>query len=210
MIKIFIADDHVIIREGLKKILQEIEDMNVVGEAGNAEELWEKIKSSDADIILLDLNFPGSGFFSLISDLRIRLPQLFILVVTIYPEKAYAIRAMKQGAHGFITKSETLETLEKAIRSILQTGEYLSPEIGLILADELNEKEPGYPHNLLSTRELEILRLISKGKKVKEISDELSLSVSTVNTYRLRIFKKMKMATDAEIVKYALENKLVY
>lgn len=210
MIKIFIADDHVIIREGLKKILKDINDMQVVGEAGTANELKEKIKDSDADILLLDLNFPGTGLFNLISEVKNIYPDLLILIVTIYPEKAYALRAMKQGANGYITKSETVENLENAIRSIINTGKYLSPEIGMLIADELNEKEPGYPHNLLSYRELEILRLISKGQKIKEIADDLSLSSSTVNTYRLRILKKMKMRTDAEIVKYAIENKLVY
>lgn len=210
MIKIFVADDHVIIREGLKKILKDIKDLQVVGEAGTADELKEKIKNSDADILLLDLNFPGTGLFDLISELKNLYPRLFVLIVTIYPEKAYAIRAMKQGANGYITKSETVENLEKAIRTITKTGNYLSPEFGLLLADELNEKEPGFPHNLLSFRELEILRLISKGQKIKEIADELSLSSSTVNTYRLRILKKMKMRTDAEIVKYAIENKLIY
>lgn len=210
MIKIFIADDHVIIREGLKKILHDIKDMRVIGEAGTADELREKLKPSDADIILLDLNFPGSGLLNLIPELKELYPKLFILIVTIYPEKAYAIRAMKLGAHGFITKSESLETLETAIRAIIKTGIFLSTEIGLLLAEELNEKKPGFPHNSLSVRELEILRLISKGKKIKEISEELSLSISTVNTYRLRILKKMKMETDAAIVKYAIENKLVY
>lgn len=210
MIKIFIADDHVIIREGLKKILKDINDMQVVGEAGTANELKEKIKDSDADILLLDLNFPGTGLFNLISEVKNIYPDLLILIVTIYPGKAYALRAMKQGANGYITKSETVENLENAIRSIINTGKYLSPEIGMLIADELNEKEPGYPHNLLSYRELEILRLISKGQKIKEIADDLSLSSSTVNTYRLRILKKMKMRTDAEIVKYAIENKLVY
>jgi DNA-binding NarL/FixJ family response regulator len=210
VIRIFIADDHVIIREGLKKILQDIKDMHVIGEAGHAEELREKLNSSEADILLLDLNFPGAGLFNLITEIRESYPKLFILVVTIYPEKAYAIRAMKLGANGFITKSETLETLEIAIRTIIKTGKFLSSEIGMLLADELNEKEPGYPHNHLSVRELEILRLISKGHKIKEIAEELSLSVSTVNTYRLRILKKMKMDTDAEMVKYAIENKLIF
>jgi two-component system, NarL family, invasion response regulator UvrY len=210
VIKVFIADDQVIIREGLKKILHDLKDIRVVGEAGTADELREKLKSSKADIILLDLNIPGSGLFNLITELKELHPNLFILVVTIYPEKAYAIRAMKQGADGFITKSETLETLETAIRTIMKTGKFLSTEVGLLLAEELNEKEPGFPHNSLSVRELEILRLISKGKKIKEIAEELSLSISTVNTYRLRILKKMKMETDAAIVKYAIENKLVF
>lgn len=209
MIKIFIADDHVIIREGLKKILKDIEDMQVIGEAGTAEELREKIKQSDADILLLDLNFPGTGLFNLISELKNLYPDLLILIVTIYPEKAYAIRAMKQGANGFITKSESLDALEKAIRSIKETGKYLSSEIGMLLADELNEKSPGYPHNVLSNRELEILRLISRGNKIKDIADQLSLSISTVNTYRLRILKKMKMKTDAELVRYSIDNKLI-
>lgn len=209
MIKVFIADDHAIIREGLKKILGDVKDIKVVGEAGNSEELREKIKQAKADILLLDLNFPGSGLFNLIPELKKLYPELFILIVTVYPNESYAIRAIKQGADGFICKSDTLESLETAIRSIYETGKYLNEEIGLLLAREINETESGYPHNILSVRELEILRLISEGKKIKKIADELSLSVSTVNTYRLRILKKMKMETDAEMVKYAIENKLI-
>ena len=165
MTKVFIADDHVIIREGLKKILKDIENIQVVGEAGNTVELKEKIKNSNPDILLLDLNFPGSKLFDLIPELKILYPNLLILIVTIYPEKAYAIRAVKLGADGFINKSETLEALEMAIRSIRETGKYLSAELGMLLAEELNERDPGYPHKDLSIRELEILRLISEGNK---------------------------------------------
>lgn len=209
MIKIFIADDHILIRKGLSKIILDIKDMKVVGEAESAYQLREKLKTSDADIVLLDLNLPGTGLFDLIDEIKKLYPELYILIITIYPEKAYAIRAIKHGAHGFITKGESIETLEMAIRSIIETGKFLSPEIGILLADEISYNERGFRHNVLSDRELEILRLISKGKKIKDIATSLSLSVSTVNTYRLRILKKMKMETDAEIVRYALENKLV-
>jgi DNA-binding NarL/FixJ family response regulator len=209
VIKIFIADDHQIIREGVKKIIAGEGDIRVVGEAENSIVLKEKLMDSDADIILLDLSMPGTDFFGLISEVKKISPNTGILIVTMYPPESYALRAFESGANGFISKNDTVDNLVTAIRSIIHTGRYISPEIGFLLADALEEKEASQPHKTLSHREMEVLRLISKGKTIKEIAEKLSLSISTVNTYRLRVLKKMKMKTDADLVRYAMENKLI-
>jgi DNA-binding NarL/FixJ family response regulator len=209
MINIFIADDHAIIREGLKKIVAEESDMKIVGEAESAIEVREKISGLKADIILLDLNMPGSGYFDLIKELRNLLPELYILIVTMYSEEQYAIRSIKAGANGYITKNETLNTLVTAIRSIINSGKYINPKLSQLLTDELFRDKTDLPHHRLSDREIEVLCKIAEGKKVKDIAAELHLTVSTVNTYRLRILEKMNMKSNVELARYAMENNLI-
>jgi DNA-binding NarL/FixJ family response regulator len=209
MINIFIADDHAIIREGLKKIVAEEIDMKIVGEAESAIEVREQISGSKADIILLDLNMPGSGYFDLIKELRNLLPELYILIVTMYSEEQYAIRSIKAGANGYITKNETLNTLVTAVRSIINSGKYINPKLSQLLTDELFRDKVDLPHQRLSDREIEVLCKIAEGKKVKDIAGELHLTVSTVNTYRLRILEKMNMKSNVELARYAMENKLI-
>ncbi len=209
MINIFIADDHPLIREGYKKIIDEEIDMEVVGEAADGDALIQNIKKSKADILLLDLKMPGKSGWTVLNELKMYQTDLLILVVTMLPEDQYAIRAIKEGANGFINKTTAINELIKGIRSVINRGKYINPKIASLLHQEIEHKNVGRPHQNLSNRELQIFCLIADGKKVREIASELSLSVSTINTYRARIMNKMNLKTNVALTKYALENNLI-
>jgi len=209
MIKVFIVDDHEIIREGLKKILKEESDFVVVAEAQDGVEALEKIQHTDCDIMLLDMNMPGRSGIDLLSDLKIVKPQLHILVLSIHPEDKFALRTLKAGASGYLCKDTALDELVIAIRKIHSKGRYLSTTLAEQLAFDVVPDKDQLPHESLSNRELEIMFLLAEGKKVKAIAKELTLSVSTVFTYRVRIFQKLKLKNDVELTHYAINNKLI-
>ncbi|MBV5282675.1 MAG: response regulator transcription factor [Paludibacter sp.] len=209
MIKVFIVDDHEIIREGLKKILKEESDFVVVAEAQDGVEALEKIQHTDCDIMLLDMNMPGRSGIDLLSDLKIVKPQLHILVLSIHPEDKFALRTLKAGASGYLCKDTALDELVIAIRKIHSKGRYLSTTLAEQLAFDVVPDKDQLPHESLSNRELEIMFLLAEGKKVKAIAKELTLSVSTVFTYRVRIFEKLKLKNDVELTHYAINNKLI-
>ena len=209
MIKIFIADDHELVREGLKKILKEEHDIKVVDEANNGDEVLDKVHKSECDIILLDMNMPGKSGLDLIKELKTLLPELHILVLSIYPEEKYALRALKAGASGYITKDSAIEELVTAIRRIHARGRYVSATLAEKLASQIDSNFDLLPHERLSDRELQIMCMIASNKSVREIANELYLSISTVNTYRARIMEKMNMRTDVELTHYAIYNNLV-
>ena len=209
MIKVFIVDDHEIIREGLKKILKEESDFVVVAEAQDGIEALEKIQHTDCDIMLLDMNMPGRSGIDLLSDLKIVKPQLHILVLSIHPEDKFALRTLKAGASGYLCKDTALDELVIAIRKIHTKGRYLSTTLAEQLAFDVVPDKDQLPHESLSNRELEIMFLLAEGKKVKAIAKELTLSVSTVFTYRVRIFEKLKLKNDVELTHYAINNKLI-
>jgi DNA-binding NarL/FixJ family response regulator len=209
MINIFIADDHELVREGLKKILREESDMNVIGEAGNATEVLLQMRDSKCDILLLDMNMPGRSGIDLISDLKIMRPMLKILVLSIHPEDRLALRTLKAGAAGYISKDTALDELVVAIRKIYTRGKYLSMKMAEQLAFDVGSDPNLMPHEKLSGRELEIMCMIASNKTVKDIAEDLSLSISTVNTYRTRIFEKMNMKSNVELTRYALDHNLV-
>lgn len=209
MIKVFIVDDHEIIREGLKKILKEESDFVVVDEAQDGVEALEKIQHTDCDIMLLDMNMPGRSGIDLLSDLKIVKPQLHILVLSIHPEDKFALRTLKAGASGYLCKDTALDELVIAIRKIHSKGRYLSTTLAEQLAFDVVPDKDQLPHESLSNRELEIMFLLAEGKKVKTIAKELTLSVSTVFTYRVRIFEKLKLKNDVELTHYAINNKLI-
>ncbi len=209
MIKVFIVDDHEIIREGLKKILKEESDFVVVDEAQDGVEALEKIQHTDCDIMLLDMNMPGRSGIDLLSDLKIVKPQLHILVLSIHPEDKFALRTLKAGASGYLCKDTALDELVIAIRKIHSKGRYLSTTLAEQLAFDIVPDKDQLPHESLSNRELEIMFLLAEGKKVKTIAKELTLSVSTVFTYRVRIFEKLKLKNDVELTHYAINNKLI-
>lgn len=209
MINIFIADDHELVREGLKKILKEESDMMVIGEAQNATEVLAKMRKSNCDIIILDMNMPGRSGIDLISDLKILKPQLKILVLSIHPEDRYALRTLKAGASGYISKDTALEELVIAIRKIYTRGKYLSTTLAEQLAFDIGSDSNLLPHEKLSNRELEIMCMIASNRKIKEIATDLSLSISTVNTYRARIFEKMNIKSIVELTHYAIDHHLV-
>jgi len=209
MIKVFIVDDHEIIREGLKKILKEESDLVVVGEAQNGAELLEKIPNIDCDIILLDMNMPGRNGLDLLGDLKNLNPKLHILVLSIHPEDKFALRTLKAGASGYLCKDTALEELVVAIRKVYNKGRYLSTTLAEQLAFDIMPEKDQLPHELLSNREQEIMVMLASGNKVKDIAAELQLSISTVFTYRVRIFEKLNIKNNVELTHYAIFNKLV-
>lgn len=209
MIKVFIVDDHEIIREGLKKILKEESDLLVVGEAQNGAELLEKIPQTECDIVLLDMNMPGRNGLDLLGDLKTLKPNIHILVLSIHPEDKFALRTLKAGASGYLCKDTALEELVVAIRKVHTKGRYLSTTLAEQLAFDIMPEKDQLPHETLSNREQEIMIMLSSGKKVKDIAAELELSISTVFTYRVRIFEKLSIKNNVELTHYAILNKLV-
>lgn len=209
MIKIFIVDDHEIIREGLKKILKDEPDIMVVGEAQDGDDAIRKIRVTNCDIALLDMNMPGKNGLELIAELKSMKPQLHLLVLSIHPEDKFALRTLKTGASGYLCKDTALDELVVAIRKINTKGRYISANLAEQLAFEVipDNKEKAY--DALSGREMEIMRKLASGLKVKDIADELELSISTVFTYRSRIFEKLSVKNDVELTHYAISNQLI-
>ncbi|MCG3114144.1 MAG: response regulator transcription factor [Candidatus Manganitrophus sp. SA1] len=209
MIKILIADDHAIVRRGLKQILTETSDMVVAGEAHNGQELLEKMRSDQWDVIVLDISMPGRGGLDILKQLKSERPKLPVLMLTIHPEDQYAVRVLRAGASGYLTKESAPDHLVEAIRKVARGGKYISPHLAERLAFNLESISERPLHEALSDREFQVLRLIASGKTVKEIGEELSLSVKTISTYRTRILEKMKMKNNAEMTHYAIQQKLV-
>lgn len=209
MIKILVADDHTIVREGLKQILAETSDIVVTGEAANAQEILNKIFKSDYDVVLLDISMPGKSGLDILKDLKSIKPKLPVLILSMHPEEQYAVRVLKSGASGYLTKGSAPDELITAIRKVSLGGKYVSSVLAEKLAFNL-EKDTKKPiHETLSDREFQVMCMIASGKAVSEIAEELLLSVKTVSTYRARILEKMKMKNNAEITYYAIKNGLV-
>lgn len=209
MINVFIVDDHEIIRQGLKMILKEETDIRVVGEASNGEEALSKISDTHCDIMLLDMNMPGRNGIELLSDIKALKPKMHILVLSIHPEDKFALRTLKSGASGYLCKDTALEELVVAIHKIHSKGRYISTNLAEQLAFEIIPDNDSQAHDHLSNREREIMVKLSKGQKVKDIATELGLSISTVFTYRLRIFEKLQVGSNVELTHYAIDNKLI-
>jgi two-component system invasion response regulator UvrY len=209
VIKVLIADDHAILRRGLKEILaRELEDA-VYGEAKDAREVLARVQSDQWDLVILDLSMPGRSGLDVLRDIKGMRPKLPILVLSMHPEDQYGKRILKAGASGYMNKESAPEELIKAIRKVLAGGRYVSPALAERLVMDLNEDITRPVHEALSDREFEVLRMIASGKTVTQIAENLHLSVATVSTYRARILEKMKMTTTAQIMHYALSNHLV-
>ena len=209
MIRLVIADDHPIVREGIKRIVADCPNMRVVGEAIDGEEALAKTKTADADVLLLDITMPGPGFLDTMRRLRTEQPALPVLVLSIHPEDHYAVRALRAGAAGYLTKDRSPEELASAIQQVYAGGKYVTSSLAEKLALELQPGAEKQPHETLSDREYQVLRLLSSGKSVKEIASMLVLSPKTVSTYRMRILEKMKLRNNAELIRYAIQNGLV-
>ncbi len=209
MIKILVADDHAVVREGLKQILSETPDMVVAAEAGSAQEVLNKVWEDSYDVVLLDISMPGRGGLDVLKQLKDEKPGLPVLILSIYPEEQYAVRALKAGASGYLTKESAPDELIAAIRKVSQGGKYVSASLAEKLAFdmEIDSKKP--PHEMLSDREYQVMCMIAKGNTIKEIACELSLSVKTISTYRSRIIDKMRMKGNAELTHYAIKNRLI-
>ena len=210
MLKILIADDHAIVRQGLKQIVTETRDMIVAGEASNGQELLDKIKENDYDVVVLDITMPGRNGIDVLKQLRSERPELPILMLSIHPEEQYALRALKAGASGYLTKESAPDELVVAIRKVSQGGKYISSSLAEKLAFELEAGHKQAPHETLSDREYQVMCMIASGKTVMEIAQEIMLSEKTISTYRSRILEKMNMKNNAELTYYAIKNQLVH
>lgn len=208
MIKILIADDHVIVREGLKRIIEASGGMQVVAEAGSGQEALDKAKATHPEVVLLDVSMPGRGGLETAQELKRRDPRVRILMLTVHPEDHFAVRCLKEGADGYLTKDVASEQLVLAIRKVHSGGKYISPNLAERLATLLDSGIGRPPHEVLSDREFEVLRRIGAGKTVGEIAVELNLSVKTISTYRARILEKMNMRNNAELMRYVVDQGL--
>lgn len=209
MLKILIADDHPIVRRGLKQTLAEEFQDAVFGEAQNAREALQAVQHQRWDAIVLDVSMPGGSGLEVLKELRHRRLKTPVLVLSIHPESQYAVRALKGGAAGYLTKQSATEELATAVRKIISGGKYISPAVAERLAIDFDIDLEKPVHETLSDREYEVMCLIASGKILSEIARELSLSPRTVSTYRARVLEKMKMKTNAELISYAIRNNLV-
>jgi DNA-binding NarL/FixJ family response regulator len=209
VIKILVVDDHAVVRHGVKQILTEQFQDAVIGEAQNAEELFGQMRKDRWDIVVLDVGMPGKGGLDALKDLKLLHPKLPVLVLSAYPEDQLALRMLKAGAAGYLSKDSAPNELVQAIRRILGGGRFVSAAVAELLASNLETELEKPLHEQLSDREYQVLCLIAVGKSLKEIADDLSVSVSTVNTYRARILEKMQLKNNTELTHYAIENRLV-
>lgn len=208
MLRILIADDHPVVRKGLRQILSEEPDIEVVGEAQNCQEVLELVRKQHWDIVVLDITMPGRGGLDVLKELKHEHPKLPVLMLSVHPENQYAVRALKAHASGYLTKDSAPEELVKAIRKILRGGKYISLTLADKLAFDLEAETEKPLHETLSDREYQVMLMIASGKTVSQIAEELSLSVKTIGTYRARILEKMKMKTNAELTHYVIKNNL--
>lgn len=209
MIKIALVDDHRIVREGLKKILALENDMQVVGEAGSAEEAFDLVADSMPEILLLDISLPGRSGLDIIRDMKNLHPKLGILVLTMHPEEMLAVRSLKAGASGYLNKDSASEELVSAVRRIYGGGRYITASVADHLFTAFQAPGGEQPHEVLSDREYQVLVMIARGMKNQEIAEMLSISARTVGTYRTRILQKLQLHSTAEIVRYAMNHNLV-
>jgi DNA-binding NarL/FixJ family response regulator len=208
MIRVVVADDHPIVREGVRQILERAGDIAVVAEAGDGAELIRKVSQGNFDVVILDISMPGRDGIDVLKQLRYEDPKVRVLIMSIHPEELFAIRALKAGAAGYLTKESVSDELVVAVRRVMRGGRYISERLAEQILHEL-EGDPGKPpHAALSDRELEVLLMIAAGKSLTRIAEDLSLSVKTIATYRARILEKMNMRTNAEIIRYVIQRGL--
>lgn len=208
MIRVLIADDHKLVREGLRRILAEAAGVLVVGEATTGDEILATVEQTRPDVLLLDIRMPGRGFLEILKELKQRHGRVRAVMLSAYGEEEYAIRALRAGAAGYLTKERSPEELIEAVRLVTRGQRYVSQTLAQRLASQLAGGREGAPHEQLSDREHEVLRLIGAGKSVKEIAAALRLSPKTVSTYRTRILEKLRLKTTADLIRYALEQGL--
>jgi DNA-binding NarL/FixJ family response regulator len=208
MIKVIIVDDHPVVRRGLKEIIEDEQDMDVVGEAKDAMECFSLVRKTDCDLVLLDINLPDRSGIDVLNQLKYEKPNLSILILSVLPEDQYALRLIKAGASGYLMKESALTELVKAIRKVSSGGKYVS----VPLAEKMIFQSDSYEnqsHKSLSNREFQVLSMIAQGKSLKSIADNLRVSEKTVSTYRSRIMDKMNMSHNSDLIRYALEHHLV-
>ena len=209
MIRVLIADDHAILRRGLKEILMREMEGAVCGEAKDATETLARVQEGDWDLVILDITMPGRSGLDVLKDLKAARPRLPVLVLSMHPEDQYAKRILRAGASGYMNKESAPEELIKAVRKVLAGGRYVSAALAEKLASDLSEDSGRSIHEALSDREFEVLRMIGAGKTVGQIAEELHLGLTTISTYRARLLEKMNMTTTAELMHYVVRNRLV-
>jgi DNA-binding NarL/FixJ family response regulator len=209
MIRIVIADDHAIVRQGLRQILAAQGDFEVIGEAANHGEVMQLLRREACDVLLLDIAMPGKNGIETLKQVRMEKPKLPVLVLSMYPEDQYAFRALKAGASGYLTKMTAADQLVDAIRTITRGRKYITQELAQSLAESFDRDTEIEPHSLLSDREFQTLKLIAAGKQLAQIGAELALSPKTVSVYRARLLAKLGLSTNADLTRYAIEHGLL-
>jgi len=208
-IRIFIADDHPIVRQGLRRMVEADPGLAISGEAGDPATLLAALEKTATDLVLLDVSMPGGPFLDTLRALRERHPSIRVLVLSVHPEDQWAVRALKAGASGYLTKDHSPDQLLEAIRRVYRGGKYVSPTLAEQLATHLDAAGQRAPHELLSDREFEVMRRLGSGLTVSQIATELAISAKTVSTYRARILEKMAVASNADLVRYAARYGLI-
>jgi DNA-binding NarL/FixJ family response regulator len=209
MIKVLIADDHPIVRQGLRQILAGTADMVVAGEAVNGQEALDQVRMGGWDVLVLDITMPSRSGFDILKELKHEQPDLPVLVLSIHAEEQLAVRVLKAGASGYLTKENAPEELVKAIRKVVSGGRYISPALAESLAFGLDAASDRPRHEMLSDREFQVMQMMASGKTLTEIAETLSLSAKTVSTYRTRLLEKLELKTNAELIRYALDLGLI-
>lgn len=209
MIHILIADDHPLVRRGVRNLLEETFASVEVGEAADGPETLEKVRQRQWDLVILDIGLPGRPGLEVLSDLKTLTHRPPVIIQSMYPEEQYAVRALKAGAAGYLTKQSASEELIAAVRKVLRGGRYITASLAERLASDLTRDCSRPPHELLSNRELSVLYLLASGKTVKQTAAELTLSVKTISTYRSRILKKTGLSSTADLIRYCLEQNLM-
>lgn len=209
MIRVVLADDHALVRHGVRRILEANPTLEVVGEAADGEQVLERVRAGGFDVLVLDLTMPGRSGIELLKAVKDLRPTLPVLVLTMHQEEQYAIRAIRAGAAGYLTKDSAPELLVQAVQRIVGGRPFISPKVAEQMAYDLRSERSEQPHQALSDREDEVFRLLVAGKSVSEIAVRLSVSAKTVSTHKMRILEKMRMASLAELVRYAVSRDLV-
>lgn len=207
--KILIADDHAVVRKGLVQILHEEFALAAITEVSNGNEVLLEVEKDTWDIILMDISMPGRNGLETLKQLRANGVKTPVLMLSMHPEEQYAVRVLKSGASGFLNKQSATDELLVAIHKILSGRKYVTPSIAEKLAETVGDRAEKLNHELLSDREMQVLQFIASGKTVSDIADELALSVNTISTYRSRILEKLQLNNNAELTRYALDNKIV-
>ena len=209
MIRILIADDHSVVRQGLQQIVSERTDMTVAGQAASGQEALDLVRENEFDVAIIDIAMPGRGGLDILRDLRATRPDMRVIVLSMYSEEQYAVRSLRDGASAYLTKTSAPDELLLAIETVAAGRRYITPSIADRLAGYIEDSAERPAHELLSDREMQVLVLIGSGKTVGEIAEQLTLSVKTVSTYRSRVLEKMGMASNADLIRYAIHHRLV-
>ena len=207
--KILVADDHLVVRKGLIQIIKEMPEVTEVDEAEDGSEVILKIESKDYDLLVLDISMPGKSGLEILNDLKISFPELNVLILSTYPEKLYAIRALKAGASGYLNKNTASEELTIAIRKVASGVKYISESLVGQLLFKISDDVVKLPHEKLSDREFQVFRLVAEGISLSQIAEELHLSSKSISTYKTKILEKMELENGSEITYYAIKNKLI-